>query len=108
MEEHKLQAEQMENRLDILKQHLKKIDEVIENGPYKAHWDSLAFHKVPDWYKNAKFGIFIHWGVFSVPAYGSEWYPRWMYKEGTDEYRHHTSTYGPLEQFGYKDFIPMF
>lgn len=49
MEEHKLQAEQMENRLDILKQHLKKIDEVIENGPYKAHWDSLAFHKVPDW-----------------------------------------------------------
>ena len=103
-----MQAEQMENRLDILKQHLKKIDEVIENGPYKAHWDSLAFHKVPDWYKKAKFGIFIHWGVFSVPAYGSEWYPRWMYKEGTDEYRHHTSTYGPLEQFGYKDFIPMF
>ena len=52
---------------DKLEKYLKKIDEVIERGPYKDNWDSLAFHKVPDWYRNAKLGIFIHWGVFSVP-----------------------------------------
>ena len=42
---------------DKLEKYLKKIDEVIERGPYKDNWDSLAFHKVPDWYRNAKLGI---------------------------------------------------
>lgn len=93
---------------DKLEKYLKKIDEVIERGPYKDNWDSLAFHKVPDWYRNAKLGIFIHWGVFSVPAFGNEWYPRWMYKKDTNEHRHHIETYGPLKDFGYKEFVPMF
>jgi alpha-L-fucosidase len=78
------------------------------SGPYRADWQSLQKYEVPDWYKDAKFGIFIHWGVYSVPAYGSEWYPRNMYRQGSDEYKHHLSTYGPLTKFGYKDFIPMF
>jgi alpha-L-fucosidase len=63
---------------------------------------------VPEWYKDAKFGIFIHWGAYSVPAFGNEWYPRNMYREGSEEYKHHIATYGPLDKFGYKDFLPMF
>ena len=58
--------------------YLKKIDEVIERGPFSADWDSLVKYEVPEWYKDAKFGIFIHWGIYSVPAFGSEWYSRNM------------------------------
>ena len=65
-------------------------------------------YQIPDWFRDAKFGVFIHWGVYSVPAFGNEWYPRNMYQEGSDVYRHHIETYGPLTEFGYKDFIPMF
>ena len=56
----------MQERLDVLQKHLKKIDDVISKGVYKDNWESLAFHKVPDWYRNSKLGIFIHWGVYSV------------------------------------------
>jgi len=42
---------------------------------YEANWESLKRYEIPEWYKDAKFGIFIHWGVYSVPAFGSEWYP---------------------------------
>ena len=87
---------------------LRKVDDGIRNGPFRPDWESLATYHVPEWYKNAKFGIFIHWGVYSVPAFGSEWYPRNMYIPGTDEYKHHIATYGPVTKFGYKDFIPMF
>ena len=76
---------------------------------YQDNWDSIAAHyEFPQWYSDAKFGIFIHWGVYSVPAYGSEWYSRLMYQQGSNEYKHHIETYGPHTQFGYKDFIPMF
>ncbi len=77
-------------------------------GPFRADWESLQKYEVPEWYADAKFGIFIHWGVYSVPAFGSEWYPRDMYREGTPEYKHHIATYGPQDKFGYKDFIPRF
>lgn len=93
---------------DKIKAYLEKIDRVIEAGPYKADWASLSECPVPEWYKRAKFGIFIHWGVYSVPAFGSEWYPRLMYLEGTKEFEHHVKTYGPHKEFGYKDFIPLF
>jgi alpha-L-fucosidase len=46
--------------------------------------------------------------VYSVPAFGSEWYPREMYRPGSEEYKHHLATYGPQDKFGYKDFVPMF
>jgi alpha-L-fucosidase len=75
---------------------------------YQPTWESLKKYKTPDWYRDAKFGIFIHWGVYSVPAFGSEWYPRQMYQQGSDEFKHHIQTYGPQNKFGYKDFIPMF
>jgi alpha-L-fucosidase len=87
---------------------LEGVKREIEKGPFRADWESLSKYETPDWYKDAKLGIFIHWGVYSVPAFGNEWYPRNMYREGSDEYKHHLATYGPLTKFGYKDFIPMF
>src|SRR3954465_10993443 len=75
---------------------------------YQATWESLKQYQTPDWFRDAKFGIFIHWGVYSVPAFGSEWYPRNMYLQGSEEYKHHIATYGPQNKFGYKDFIPQF
>ena len=90
------------------KKRLHEIDQVIQNGRFKADWASLSQFQAPQWYQNAKFGIFIHWGVYSVPAYRNEWYPRNMYIQGTPEFEHHIKTYGPHKQFGYKDFIPLF
>ena len=65
-------------------------------------------YEIPEWFKDAKFGVFIHWGVYAVPAFGNEWYPRQMYRSGSKVYKHHIETYGELTEFGYKDFIPMF
>jgi alpha-L-fucosidase len=87
---------------------LKNVDNVISAGPFSASWESLAKYTVPQWYLDAKFGIFIHWGVYSVPAFGSEWYPRNMYQQDSNEFNHHIATYGPQNKFGYKDFVPMF
>jgi alpha-L-fucosidase len=87
---------------------LKEVDDVNHQGPFRPDWESLQKYETPDWYRDAKFGIFIHWGVYSVPAFGSEWYPRMMYRAGSEEYKHHIATYGPQDKFGYKDFIPMF
>lgn len=67
-----------------------------------------ANYTIPEWFQDAKFGIFIHWGIYSVPAYGSEWYARHMYQKGSDINKFHESTYGKLTDFGYKDFIPLF
>lgn len=91
-----------------ISEYLNMIKEVINNGHYKDNWESLSRYPIPSWYENAKFGIFIHWGVYSVPAFGNEWYPRNMYVQGTKEYEHHIKTYGPQKEFGYTDFIPMF
>ena len=89
-------------------EYLRQIENVIKNGPYKDNWQSLSHHKTPAWYYRDKFGIFIHWGVYSVPAYGSEWYSRAMYDKNCSEFEHHRKTYGTQDKFGYKDFIPMF
>lgn len=75
---------------------------------YQATWQSLSSYQIPEWFKDAKFGVFIHWGVYSVPAYGGEWYPRHMYEKDGEYYKHHVNKYGPVDKFGYKDFIPMF
>lgn len=87
---------------------LDKVEAGAQRGPFHPNWESLEGYKVPDWYRDAKFGIFIHWGVYSVPAFGSEWYPRQMYQKDSAEFRHHVATYGPQAKFGYKDFIPLF
>ncbi|MCR5208294.1 MAG: alpha-L-fucosidase, partial [Eubacterium sp.] len=90
------------------KEYLETIETVIENGRFKADWASLSNHKTPSWYYRDKFGIFIHWGIYSVPAFAGEWYSRNMYNKPTREYFHHIKHYGPQSEFGYKDFIPMF
>ncbi len=87
---------------------LRDVDKGDQEGPFRPDWESLQKYEVPDWYKDAKFGIFIHWGLYSVPAFANEWYPRDMYVEGSQENKHHVETYGPVDKFGYKDFIPMF
>lgn len=90
------------------KEILSQVDAAVSSGTFRPDWHSLSAYQAPEWFKDAKFGIFVHWGVYSVPAFGSEWYPHEMYSKGTDEYKHQIATYGPLDKFGYKDFIPMF
>ena len=77
-------------------------------GISSSAWGSLANHAAPAWFDDAKFGIYCHWGIYSVPAFDSEWYSRNMYLEGSRANRFHHLVYGPPSKFGYKDFIPMF
>jgi alpha-L-fucosidase len=84
------------------------IDKVAQQGPFEPTWESLVNFKTPNWLREGKLGIFIHWGAYSVPAFGSEWYPRNMYLKGSPEFEHHLKTYGSHAEFGYKDFIPLF
>lgn len=87
---------------------MEKILQVAQQGPYTPDWNSLNDFQVPRWFREAKFGIFIHWGLYSVPAFNNEWYSRNMYINGHPEFDHHVATYGPQKEFGYKDFIPLF
>ena len=89
-------------------EYLKTIDEVNERGKYHPDWQSLCDCKTPEWFRRAKFGIFIHWGVFTVPEAFYEWYPRHMYRLGSPEHEHFKKTYGDFSQKGYKDLIPLF
>ena len=75
---------------------------------YQATWESLSQYQVPAWYRDAKFGIFLHWGIYSVPAHANEWYPRLMYRREDPVFEWHRQHWGPQSTFGYKDFIPMF
>jgi alpha-L-fucosidase len=75
---------------------------------YQPTWESIQKYSVPSWYRDAKFGIFIHWGVYSVPAFENEWYPRNMYIRDSSANKYHRKTYGDQNVFGYKDFVPMF
>src|ERR1700678_523693 len=50
---------------------IKSVDRINSEGPFRPDWESLQNYKVPEWYMDAKFGIFIHWGVYSVPAFGT-------------------------------------
>jgi alpha-L-fucosidase len=77
-------------------------------GPVKETWQSVSDnYKIPDWMTDGKFGIFIHFGLYSIPAHRSEWYEKYMYSEAATR-NWHIRTFGPLDQFGYKDFIPKF
>lgn len=82
----------------------------IPSGPVEPSWESIRAHyRDPEWFRDAKFGIMMHWGLYSVPAHGSEWYIRYMYDaKNTGFVKWHTEHYGPPEKFGYKDFIPLF
>lgn len=109
-----------ETNIDVVNAAIKQISAKMARGPFKPTWNSLKKHyKVPDWFIGAKFGIFSHFGIFSVPAHGNEWYEKFMYAGGDDStlkamnshgsfVTWHTAHYGPPDKFGYKDFIPMF
>ena len=80
-------------------------------GAYQPTWESIDSRPIPTWYDDAKFGIFIHWGVYSVPAWGpkgqySEWYWQHMQNKNGETWKYHVATYG--EKFQYQDFAPMF
>ncbi|MGI9427455.1 MAG: alpha-L-fucosidase [Bythopirellula sp.] len=80
-----------------------------KESAYQPNWDSLAAHdEAPDWFADAKLGIYFHWGIYSVPAFATEWYPHRMHFAGNKIRKHHEATYGPLTEFGYHDFVPMF
>ena len=88
-----------------------RLEQVRQHGAddrFQPDWKSLQQYQTPNWYRDAKFGIFVHWGVYSVPAFGSEWYPRLMYMSGSPEFQHHVQAYGAQRTFGYKDFVPLF
>jgi alpha-L-fucosidase len=74
-------------------------------GPYKATWDSLSQYEAPEWYRDAKFGIWAHWSPQCVPEAG-DWYARNMYMQNSREYRYQLEHYGPPSRFGYKDLCP--
>lgn len=88
------------------KEYLAHIDKVIAEGKYKDTVEGLSEYPYAQWFSDAKFGLFLHWGVYSVPAFFSEWYPRMMYYRGNPVYWYHRARYG--KSFNYKDFIPMF
>jgi alpha-L-fucosidase len=90
------------------KRILADVDKSVAAGPFRDDWQSLRAYQAPEWFRDAKFGIFIHWGVYSVAGFGSEWYSRNMYQQGSPDFAHHVATYGPQTQFGYKDLIPKF
>jgi alpha-L-fucosidase len=73
-------------------------------GPFEPAWPSLSTYQTPDWFRNAKFGIWAHWGPQCEPEFG-DWYGRLMYEEGSDAYKHHVATYGHPSVFGFKDVI---
>ncbi|MHC4433572.1 MAG: alpha-L-fucosidase [Planctomycetota bacterium] len=84
----------------------------LAQDDFEPSWESLSRQEIPQWVKDAKFGVYTHWGVYSVPAHGGPDYVRNLYEGSkTDKkgvFSYHTKKYGPLDKFGYKDFILMF
>lgn len=78
----------------------------IEQGPFEPTWESLRTYTCPEWFRDAKLGIWAHWGPQSVPMYG-DWYAQHMYEEGSAQYLYHLRTYGHPSKFGYKDIIAL-
>jgi len=77
---------------------------LMASDPFMPDWNSLSAYRIPDWFRNAKFGIWAHWGPQCQPEYG-DWYAREMYMEGSKKYRYHLETYGHPSKFGFKDVI---
>jgi len=78
----------------------------IAPGRFRPTVESLSTYETPDWFRDAKFGIWAHWGPQAVPRQG-DWYARFMYVPGHPHYAHHVAKYGHPSEFGYKDIIPL-
>ncbi|HEX4053095.1 MAG TPA: alpha-L-fucosidase [Tepidisphaeraceae bacterium] len=76
--------------------------ETLAKGPFKPDWDSLKQYQTPEWFKDAKFGIWAHWSAQCVPEQG-DWYARQMYQQGSDDYKYQLGFYGHPSVFGFKD-----
>ncbi len=79
-------------------------------GPFEPTWESLANYRCPDWFREAKFGIYAHWGPYSAAkgTGNTDWYSRNMYRPGHPNHAYHVKTFGPVLNFGFKDLIPLF
>lgn len=82
-------------------------DETMMQGRFEPTWESLRQYDVPEWFRDAKFGIWAHWGPQCVEGSG-DWMARQMYMEGHDHYKHHRANYGHPSEFGFKDVLPLF
>jgi alpha-L-fucosidase len=80
------------------------LNQGITSGPFQPTWDSLTQYQVPEWFRDAKFGMWAHWGPQCQPERG-DWYARGMYQEGSDQYKYHVQKYGHPSKFGFKDVI---
>jgi len=87
---------------------LEEVERQANDGPYRPDWETMRKYEMPRWYKDAKFGIFIHWGGLSVSEIVNEWYPRNMYQKDDPAYKEHIKKYGPQDKVGYKDLIAQF
>ena len=76
------------------------------DGPFQPSWESLKQYRCPEWFRDAKLGIWAVWGPEAVPMQG-DWYARQMYEEGSPHYTYHLAHYGHPSKFGYKDIIPL-
>ena len=83
-----------------------KVETAMPEGPYKPTDESLKQYQYPEWFRDAKFGIWAHWGPQAVPRQG-DWYARRMYEENDPAYKYHIEHYGHPSVFGYKDIIPL-
>jgi len=81
--------------------------EPMAEGKFEPTWESLNQYETPEWFRDAKFGIWAHWGPQCVEGSG-DWMARSMYMEGTREYKHHVENYGHPSEFGFKDILPLF
>src|SRR5208282_6696061 len=82
------------------------LDLPIVSGPYKGERDSLTNYSCPDWFRDAKFGIWAHWGPQAVPMEG-DWYARKLYEQGSADYQDHLARFGHPSTNGWKDIIPL-
>lgn len=97
-----------ETRREVVEAAVAQIPVTLPPGPFQPTWKSLKEnYRVPSWFIGAKFGLFLHWGLYSVPAHHNEWYEKHMYSDGADG-QWHVEHFGPQDKFGYKDFIPLF
>ena len=80
--------------------------ERVANMKFEPTFESLRQYSSPEWFRDAKFGIWSHWGPQSVPMFG-DWYARNMYIQGTQQYEYHLRHYGHPSKFGYKDICAL-
>ncbi|WP_136061014.1 alpha-L-fucosidase [Pontiella sulfatireligans] len=101
----------MNNRIFVLGIAL-MVSACVTNAAFEANWESLSKQPIPEWMKDAKFGVYTHWSVFSVPAFGGPDYIKNVYggakKDAKGAYSHHLETYGSLDKNGYINFVDQF